>query len=76
MRSDLQHRNARLLPSQDTIDPTVNIDHAVSIIPLDPKQGSSSPIRSSANEELCLATVADYSNGRPVTSYFEPKNTT
>tara|TARA_R110002003_G_scaffold48_14_gene4033 strand:+ start:19078 stop:22614 length:3537 start_codon:yes stop_codon:yes gene_type:complete len=73
MQFELQHRNARLDPSQQSISASVNIDHPVFIIPLE----ASSSAQDNTSEELCLVKVYHWSSyDQAVTSFWEPKKTT
>jgi hypothetical protein len=73
MRFELQHKNAPLPPSQDTIESAVNAGHTVFLTPLD-----TAPVadQDTPTEELCLVKLYAESYARPLTSYWEPKKTT
>ncbi|KAH7087509.1 hypothetical protein FB567DRAFT_346883 [Paraphoma chrysanthemicola] len=71
---ELQHRNSRLAPSQQSIGASVNTDHPVFITPLETTPSSA---RNDATEELCLVKVYhDSSYDRVIASFWEPKKTT
>ena len=70
---ELQHRNARVRPTQEPITDFINTTYEVFITPLEPKVSD----KSSDVEELCLVKVyhhTDYQNS--VVSYWVPKQTT
>jgi hypothetical protein len=73
MRFELQHKNAPLPPSQDTIESAVNAGHTVFLTPLD-----TAPVadQDTPTEELYLVKLYAESYARPLTSYWEPKKTT
>lgn len=70
---ELQHRNARLSPSQDTISATINTDHPVFITPSDTEATAHGKI---ILGDMCLVKVYDKSYDQAIASFWEPKNTT
>lgn len=70
---ELQHCNARLAHSEDTMKLIINTDHPIFITPFDPVSSSG---HISLHEDLCLVKVYDSSFERLVMSYWESKKTT
>ena len=73
MSYELQHRNGRVPPSQESIFTVINTDHAVFIMPLETTTSSNT---NTGTEELCLVKVYGDSYAQPDLSYWEPKHTT
>jgi hypothetical protein len=70
---ELQHRNARLPFSQDTIVDTITTDHPVFITPSDTKTTTDGK---NDIEDMCLVKVYDNYYEQTIVSFWEPKTTT
>jgi hypothetical protein len=70
---ELQHRNARLPFSQDTIVDTITTDHPVFITPSDTKTTTDGK---NDIEDMCLVKVYDNYFEQTIVSFWEPKTTT